>query len=57
MSKLSKLSRNRRTEAAKRKRSQQPLRTMANKTRKLRKHVNKYPEDKQSKALLNDKKV
>jgi hypothetical protein len=48
MGKLSKLSRNKRTEARKNKRARQPEKTRANKIRKLLKHLIKHPEDKQA---------
>lgn len=46
----SKLSRNKRTEAKKRKTAQQPMRTEVNRKRKLRKHLSLQPKDRQ--ALL-----
>jgi len=49
MGKLSKLSRNKRTEAQKQKKASQPARTIANKARKLIKHIMRHPNDKQAK--------
>lgn len=50
--KMSKLSRNKRTEAKKRKISLQPYKTRQNKLRKLRKRVIKAPWDKQARQAL-----
>lgn len=50
MSNLSKLSRNKRTEAKKRKIAAQPARTEANRKRKLAKHIREFPNDKQAQA-------
>ena len=52
MSKLSKLSRNRRTENQKRRASEQPARTLANRKRKREKHMKNHPNDKQTEAVL-----
>ena len=52
MSKLSKQSRNKRTEAAKRRLAEQPGRTIINRKRKLTKHVKKNPQDQQAKQAL-----
>lgn len=48
MGKLSKLSRNKRTEAAKRSASERPAHTTANKQRKLARHVLIHPTDLQA---------
>lgn len=52
MGKLSKLSRNKRTEAKKQKIARQPGRTKENKLRKMLKHLRRNPDDKQTKAKV-----
>lgn len=47
-----KLSKNKRTETQKQRRSQQPLRTEANRKRKRLKHLRKYPNDAQTATLM-----
>jgi hypothetical protein len=53
MSNLSKLSRYKRTDAAKRKLSNQPARTEANRLAKRIKHLKRQPHDLQTKALIS----
>lgn len=57
MGKLSKLSRNKRTEAARLAISRQPARTAVNRQRKLAKHLVKQPNDKQAQAVLQRKET
>ena len=52
MSKLSKLSRNKRTETQKYRLSEQPLRTEKNRKRKLEKHIRGQPNDSQAVTKL-----
>lgn len=57
MSKLSKLSRNKRTESKKRKMNDQPGKTDRNRKRKLTKHLRTHPTDKTAKAALEPNHV
>jgi hypothetical protein len=52
MGKLSKLSRNKRTDTQKRRLGEQPLQTRQNKRRRLLKHLRAYPADTQSATTL-----
>lgn len=52
MAKLSKLSRNKRTERQKTRRSEQLTRTQGNRSRKLKKHLRSHPDDQQAAAAL-----
>lgn len=56
MSKGSKLSRNKRTQARINQRIQQPKRTANNKIRKLEKHLANHPNDTQSQESLERRK-